>query len=71
MSLPKIHWFGHVERMEQNRIPRRVLCLDLETRRLRSRPRNIWKYEVRENGRLVGVERWQENYITERNGRSC
>jgi hypothetical protein len=65
MSLPIIHWFVHIERMEEKRIPRRVLCLDLETR-----PRNIWKYEVRADGRLVGGERWQENYITDRNVRS-
>jgi len=27
-------------------------------------------YEVRDNGRIVGGEGWQKNYITERNGRS-
>jgi len=27
---------------------------------LRGRPRNIWQDEVRENGRIVGGEGWQE-----------
>jgi hypothetical protein len=32
----------------------------LETRRLRDRPRNRWQDEVREDGRIVGGEEWQE-----------
>jgi hypothetical protein len=40
--------------MEENRIPKRVLYMNLETIRLRGRPRNRWKDEVREDGRIVG-----------------
>jgi hypothetical protein len=39
--------------MEENRISRKVLHMNLETR-LRGRPRNSWQGEVREDGRLVG-----------------
>jgi len=46
--------------MEENRIPKRVLCMNLGTRRLRGRPRNRWQDEVREDGRIVGGEGWQE-----------
>jgi hypothetical protein len=46
--------------MEENRIPIRVLYMNLETRRLRDRPRNRWQDEVREDGRMVGGEEWQE-----------
>jgi hypothetical protein len=46
--------------MEENRIPKRVLCMNLETARLRERPRNRWFYEVRKDGRIVGAEEWQE-----------
>jgi hypothetical protein len=35
----RLHWFGHVLRMEENRIPKRVLYMNLETRP-RGRPRN-------------------------------
>jgi len=47
-------------RMEGNRIPRRVSYMDLGTKSLRGRPRNRWQDEVREHGRIVGGERWQE-----------
>jgi len=46
--------------MEGNRIPKRVLYMNLGTRRLRSRPRNRWQNEVREGGRIVGGEGWQK-----------
>jgi hypothetical protein len=46
--------------MEENRIPKTVLCMNLETTRPRGRPRNRGQDEVREDGRIVGGEEWQE-----------
>jgi hypothetical protein len=40
VRLNRLHWFGHVQRVEDNRIPKRVLCMNLGTTRLRGRPRN-------------------------------
>jgi hypothetical protein len=45
--------------MEENRIPKRVLYMNLGTARLRSRTRNRWQDEVRVDGRIVGGEGWQ------------
>jgi hypothetical protein len=42
--------------LEGNRIPKRVLYMNLETTRLKGRPRNRWQDEVREDGRIVGGE---------------
>ena len=60
VRLNRLYWFGHVQRMEGNRVPKRVLYMNLGTTRLRGRPRNRWQDEVRENGRIVGGEGWQE-----------
>jgi hypothetical protein len=42
----KLHrwcWFGHVQRMEENRIPKRVLYMSLESTTPRGKLRNIWQ----------------------------
>jgi hypothetical protein len=54
IRLNELRWFGHLKRMEENRIPNKVLHLNLETTRLRGKPRNRWQDHVREDGRLVG-----------------
>jgi len=60
IKLNRLCWFGHVQRMEENRIPKRVFYMNLGTTRLRCRPRNRWQEEVREDGRVDGGEGWQE-----------
>jgi hypothetical protein len=46
--------------MERNRIPKRVLYMKVESTKPRGRPRNRLQDEVREDGRIVGGEEWQE-----------
>jgi hypothetical protein len=46
--------------MEENRISKRVLDMNLESTRPRGRPRNRRQDEVGEDGRIVGGEEWQE-----------
>jgi len=60
VRLTRLRWFGHVQIMEENRIPKRVLYMNLGTTSLRGRPRNRWQDEVREGGRIVGGEGWHE-----------
>jgi len=70
VRLNRMRWFVRVQRMEENRIPKRVLYMNLGTTRLRGRPRNRWQDEMREDGRIVGGEGGRKKYITERNRRS-
>jgi hypothetical protein len=37
--------------MEENKIPKRVLFMNLESTRPKGRPRYRWQYGVREDGR--------------------
>jgi len=37
IRLTRLRWFGHVQRMEENRIPKRVLYMNMGTTRLRGR----------------------------------
>jgi hypothetical protein len=68
IRLYRLWWFGHG--MEENRIPIRVLYMSLEATRLRGGPRNRWQDEVREAGRIVGGDGWQEKVCNRENGRS-
>jgi transcription termination factor 2 len=56
IRLNRLCWFGHVQRMEESRIPKRVYYMNLGTTRLRGRPRNRRQDEVREDGRIAGGE---------------
>jgi hypothetical protein len=58
IGLNILHWFGRVHRIEENRIPKKVLDMNVETKRLRGRQRNRLQDEVREDGRLVGEKVW-------------
>jgi hypothetical protein len=60
LRLNRLRWFGHVQRLEGNRIRKKVIYMNLETTRLIGKPRNRWENGVREDGRLVGGEGWKE-----------
>jgi hypothetical protein len=60
LRLHRLCWFGHVQRIDEDRIPKRVLYMNLEITRPRDRPQNRWQDEVWEDGRIFGGEEWQE-----------
>jgi hypothetical protein len=60
IRLSRLCWFGCVQRVEENRIHKKVLYMNLGTTRWRGRPRNRWQDEMREGGCIVGGEEWQE-----------
>ena len=60
IRLNRLQWFGDVQRMEENRIPKRVLYTNFGRTRLRSRPRTRWQDGVRVDRKIVGGEGFQE-----------
>jgi len=56
--------------MEENRIPKKVSYINLETTRLRGRPRNKWQDEVKRMVDLLADKGARKGYMTGRNGRS-
>jgi len=56
----KISWLGHLERMEEDRMPGKIITQELEGTRRRGRPRKRWKEEVERDREVLGVRRWRE-----------
>ena len=42
----RISWLGQLERMEEDRMPKKICTQELEGTRRRGRPRKGWKEEV-------------------------
>jgi len=56
----RISWLGHLERMEEDRIPKKIFTQELERTRRRGRPRKRWKEEVERDLQVLGMRRWGE-----------
>jgi hypothetical protein len=55
----RLRWSGHVERTEDNRVPKRMLYGRPGGRRKKGRPRLRWLDEVEEDMREIGMRRWR------------
>jgi len=59
----RISWRGHLERMEKDRMPKKILTQELEGTRRRGRPRKGWREEVGRDLQVLVVRRWRELVI--------
>jgi len=57
----RISWLGHLERLEEDRMPRKIFTQELEG--MRRRPRKGWRKEVERALQVLGVRRWRELVI--------
>jgi len=56
----RISWLGHLERMEEDRMPKKIFIQEMEGTRRRRRPRKRWTEEVQRDLQMLGVRRWRE-----------
>ena len=59
----RISRLGHLERMEEDRMPKMIFTQELGGTRRRGRPRKGWKQEVERDLQVLGVRRWRELVI--------
>jgi len=59
----RISWLGKLERMEEDRMPKKIVTQELEGTRRRGRPRKGWKEEVEGDLQVLGGRRWRELVI--------
>jgi hypothetical protein len=57
----RIDWLGHVERMDANRMPQKILYEKIYTKRVRDRPELRSFDDVREDLRILKVKDWRSN----------
>jgi len=53
----RISWLGHLERMEEDRMPKQIFTQELEGTRRRGRPRKRWKEEVERDLHVLKMRR--------------
>jgi hypothetical protein len=56
----RIRWLGHVERMEDNAMPKRMLKGRLYSKRMKGRPRLRWLDDVESDLKKMEVKGWKE-----------
>jgi hypothetical protein len=59
----RISWLGHLERMEEDRMPKKIFAQELEGTRQRGRPRKGWREEAGRDLQVLEVRRWRELVI--------
>jgi hypothetical protein len=56
----RLEWLGHVERMDQNRMPKKILHGRTEGKRKHGRLRKRWLQDLQEDVRVMHIGRWWE-----------
>jgi hypothetical protein len=59
----RISWLDHLERMEEDRMSKKISTQELEGTRRRGKPRKGWREEVERDLQVMGVRRRRELVI--------
>ena len=53
----RVSWLGHLKRMEEDRVPKKIFTQELEGTKRRGRPSKGWKEEAERDLQVLGVRR--------------
>jgi len=56
----RISRLGHLERMEEDRMPKKIFTQELEGTRRREKPRIEWREEAERDLQVLGTRRWRK-----------
>jgi len=56
----RVSWLGHLQRMEEDKMLKKIFTQELEGARRRGRLRKGWKEEAERDLQVLGVRRWTE-----------
>jgi hypothetical protein len=59
----RVSWLDYLERIEEDRMPKKIFTQELEGTRRRGRPRKGCREEVERDLQVLGVRRWRELVI--------
>ena len=59
----RLSWLGHLERMGEDRMPKKIFTQELEGARRMGRPRKGLKEDVERDLQVLGMRRWRELVI--------
>jgi hypothetical protein len=56
----RLRWYGHVEKMQDLRLPQQIAIATIKEKRKRGKPRKRWRDEFEEDLNIVGTKTSQE-----------
>ena len=68
VRMSRLRWWGHVKRMGEERIPKRLMSSAVEGKRSRGRPRRQWLDSVLNDLKVRGVEDQEAAVLTGNRG---
>ena len=55
----RIRWLEHIERMNEERMPKMILNAKIDSGRRRDRPRNRWVDDLESDLGSLGIRNWK------------